>query len=70
MPIDTLENGMLDRPALVHETLHIVDTLSRNGYVLAKAQVPMSSFFAAAVGEMSKSKISIGRPIVVQALGI
>lgn len=37
---------------------------------LVRAQEPMSSFFAGAEGEISKSKISIGRPIVVQALGI
>jgi len=30
----------------------------------------MSSFFAFPVGEMSKSKMSIGRPSVVHALGI
>lgn len=38
--------------------------------LLVKAQVPISIFFAGPVGEISKSKISIGNPSVVQAFGI
>ena len=38
-------------------------------YLLVKAQVPISIFFAGPVGDMSKSKISIGKPSVVHALG-
>jgi len=34
------------------------------------AQDPMSNFFAGPEGEMSKSKMSMGKPIVVQAFGI
>jgi len=34
------------------------------------AQDPISNFFAGPEGEISKSKMSIGRPMVVQALGI
>lgn len=36
---------------------------------VSNAQLPMSSFLAGPVGEMSKSKMSIGRPRVVHALG-
>jgi hypothetical protein len=39
-------------------------------YLLVKAQVPISIFFAGPVGEISKSKISIGNPSVVHAFGI
>jgi hypothetical protein len=39
-------------------------------HLLVKAQVPMSIFFAGPVGEMSKSKMSMGRPRVVHAFGI
>lgn len=39
-------------------------------YSLVKAQTPISIFLAGPVGEMSKSKISIGRPRVVHAFGI
>lgn len=39
-------------------------------YFEATAQAPISSFWTAASGLISKSKISIGRPRVVQALGI
>lgn len=35
---------------------------------VSKAQLPMSSFLAGPVGEISKSKISIGKPKVVHAL--
>ena len=43
---------------------------SGSSYLLVKAQVPISIFFAGPVGEMSKSKMSIGRPSVMQAFGI
>jgi len=39
-------------------------------YELAKAQLPMSLLTTSAWGLMSKSKISIGRPMVVQLFGI
>ncbi len=39
-------------------------------HLLVKAQVPISIFLAGPVGEISKSKISIGKPSVVQAFGI
>ena len=39
-------------------------------YLLATAQAPMSIFFTGPRGEMSKSKMSIGRPSVMQAFGI
>lgn len=39
-------------------------------HLLAYAHEPKSNFFGSADGEISKSKMSIGRPIVVQALGI
>jgi hypothetical protein len=44
--------------------------LSHTIYLLVKAQVPISIFFAGPVGEISKSKISIGNPSVVHAFGI
>lgn len=37
---------------------------------VSKAHDPISSFFAGPVGEMSKSKISMGSPMVVHALGM
>jgi hypothetical protein len=39
-------------------------------YLLGLAHVPISFFSTLAEGEMSKSKISIGRPMVVHAFGI
>jgi len=39
-------------------------------YLLVNAQVPISSFWTGAPGEMSKSKMSMGRPSVMHALGI
>lgn len=39
-------------------------------HLLATQQAPISIFFAGPVGEMSKSKISIGSPSVMQAFGI
>ena len=44
--------------------------VSKLVYLLVKAQVPISNFFAGPNGEISKSKMSIGRPRVIQALGI
>jgi hypothetical protein len=38
--------------------------------VVVKAQVPRSRLVAGVSGEMSKSKMSIGKPMVVQAFGI
>lgn len=43
---------------------------TRAHYWLVKAQVPKSRFSGFALGEISKSKMSIGRPRVVQAFGI
>ena len=39
-------------------------------YLLATAHLPISIFFAGPVGEISKSKISIGSPNVMHAFGI
>jgi hypothetical protein len=48
--------------------------LNPSGYiylsVVVKAQAPISRFVAGVIGEMSKSNMSIGKPIVVQAFGI
>lgn len=59
------------------ETLQFVSYLhspnvSRSSciYELAKAQVPKSRFSAGACGEMSKLKMSIGRPMVVHEFGM
>jgi hypothetical protein len=53
---------------------HIPHPIPRStllSYLLATAQAPISRFFAGPeVGEMSKSKISIGKPNVMHAFGI
>ena len=59
MYISALKDGYR---AIQHTSIHI--------YLLVKAQVPMSIFLAGSEGEMSKSKMSIGSPSVMQALGI
>lgn len=41
----------------------------RRPHELAYAHLPRSSFLTGASGEMSKSKISFGRPMVVQEFG-
>lgn len=49
---------------------HLPTPSSFTTQALYLAQVPMSNFFAGPEGEISKSKMSMGRPMVVQAFGI
>ena len=44
--------------------------LYKTFHLLATAHAPISSFFAGPVGLISKSKMSIGSPRVIQAFGI
>lgn len=58
------------RPPQPPPLLYILSAQTLQLHLLVKAQVPISIFFAGLEGEMSKSKMSIGNPSVVQALGI
>jgi len=54
-----------------HSAEHLPLALEANDlYLLATAQAPISIFFAGPVGEISISKMSMGRPRVIQAFGI
>lgn len=81
----TLETGTGQRPLTINRTaatscLTLRGPFTRSAYtdhhqhtiylLLANAQDPRSRFSAGRCGLMSKSKISMGNPMVVHALGI
>jgi hypothetical protein len=54
-----------------HSTYGFIDHgKSYSNYLLGLAHAPKSFFSTLAKGEMSKSKMSIGKPMVVHAFGI
>ena len=57
-------------PCIVHLTYFSPTRPARQNHLVVNAQVPISIFVADPDGEISKSKMSIGRPSVMQAFGI
>ena len=70
----TRDYGVLESfaliPCILRVALFFSPTASETNHLLVNAQVPISIFVADPDGEISKSKMSIGRPSVMQAFGI